>query len=157
MDKRNGLSGWYKLRWEILERDNFTCQYCGQCAPNVALEVDHKVSLSEGGTDDKDNLVAACWACNRGKASLLQSIILKAARARKLRIKDTIQNRILELLNRHGGLTCNEIVKELDTNPDSTKVVLYRMHRTKKLTKLDGKWLIITNCHGLANPNPYQS
>lgn len=56
-----------KLRWEVLKRDKYVCQYCGACGPNVELEVDHKIPVSRGGTDDMDNLVTACFKCNRGK------------------------------------------------------------------------------------------
>lgn len=58
---------WYAVRWVVLERDQFTCRYCGQFAPNVRLEVDHITPVCEGGTDALDNLVTACGACNRGK------------------------------------------------------------------------------------------
>jgi len=56
-----------KLRWEVLKRDKYVCQYCGACGPNVELEVDHVIPVSRGGTDDIDNLKTACFKCNRGK------------------------------------------------------------------------------------------
>ena len=56
-----------RLRFEILNRDAFTCRYCGRKAPDVALEVDHVYPRSKGGGDHPDNLVTACYACNRGK------------------------------------------------------------------------------------------
>lgn len=62
-----GKSDWYTRRWEILQRDNFTCRYCGQFAPNVVLEVDHVTPVCEGGDDSPDNLVTSCRSCNRGK------------------------------------------------------------------------------------------
>ena len=43
------------------------CQYCGAAGPKVELEVDHKIPVSRGGTDDIDNLTTACFKCNRGK------------------------------------------------------------------------------------------
>lgn len=58
---------WTKQRWLALERDDFTCQYCGQRAPDVTLHVDHKVPVVDGGTDDLENLVTACAACNLGR------------------------------------------------------------------------------------------
>ncbi len=58
-----------KLRWEVFKRDKFVCQYCGACGPNVELEVDHKIPVSRGGTDDIDNLKTACFNCNRGKGN----------------------------------------------------------------------------------------
>jgi 5-methylcytosine-specific restriction endonuclease McrA len=54
-------------RYTIFERDNFTCQYCGRKAPEVALEVDHVVPVSKGGTDDPSNLQTACRECNSQK------------------------------------------------------------------------------------------
>ncbi|MEN6290684.1 MAG: HNH endonuclease [Methanobacterium sp.] len=56
-----------KIRFRILHRDNFTCQYCGRRAPEVVLEVDHIVPLSKGGKDDDENLTTSCRECNRGK------------------------------------------------------------------------------------------
>lgn len=56
---------WYELRQKAFERDNFTCQYCGQVGG--ILEADHVVPFSRGGTDDIDNLKTACRKCNRQK------------------------------------------------------------------------------------------
>lgn len=55
------------LRFSILRRDGFTCRYCARRPPAVILEVDHVVPRSAGGSDSEDNLVSACWQCNRGK------------------------------------------------------------------------------------------
>jgi len=59
--------GWQALRWYILKRDNYTCQYCGQKAPDVILHVDHIIEVTDGGTDDPANLKTACSSCNQGK------------------------------------------------------------------------------------------
>ncbi len=58
-----------QLRWRILSRDNFTCQYCGHRPPDVALEVDHITPQSKGGTDEETNLLTACTVCNGGKSA----------------------------------------------------------------------------------------
>lgn len=58
-----------RLRYEILRRDNHTCRYCGESAPDVKLTVDHVLPVSLGGKDDPTNLVAACRDCNAGKSS----------------------------------------------------------------------------------------
>lgn len=64
-----------KLRFDVFKRDDFTCRYCGQKTPKVILECDHIIPRAEGGTDEIENLVTACWACNRGKgATLLDSV-----------------------------------------------------------------------------------
>lgn len=59
-----------RLRFEILRRDGHTCRYCGAKAPDVALEVDHVIPTALGGSDEPNNLVAACQDCNQGKASI---------------------------------------------------------------------------------------
>ena len=56
-----------KLRFEILKRDNFTCQYCGRKAPEVTLEVDHIEPYSKTKDNSPENLIASCLDCNRGK------------------------------------------------------------------------------------------
>lgn len=57
------------LRWRVLARDSFTCVYCGRRPPEVSLQVDHKISVKNGGSDELDNLVTSCDECNRGKGS----------------------------------------------------------------------------------------
>ena len=60
-----------KLRFEVFKRDSFTCQYCGQSAPNVVLEVDHLLPVSKGSDNDILNLITSCWTCNNGKSNIL--------------------------------------------------------------------------------------
>ncbi len=45
------------------------CHYCG--GDEDDLVVDHVIPVAQGGTDQDDNLVAACWPCNTEKAALL--------------------------------------------------------------------------------------
>jgi len=56
------------LRFNVFKRDSFTCQYCGQKAPDVKLEVDHIHPVSAGGNNDILNLVTSCKDCNAGKS-----------------------------------------------------------------------------------------
>ena len=65
---RSGLTA--RVRWQVLARDDFTCRYCGRQPPEVSLEVDHRISVADGGTDDLDNLFSACTDCNRGKGAV---------------------------------------------------------------------------------------
>ena len=55
------------VRFEVLKRDSFKCQYCGASAPDVLLQIDHIEPVSKGGDSDITNLVTACAACNAGK------------------------------------------------------------------------------------------
>lgn len=57
------------IRFQVFKRDKFTCQYCGRSG--VELEVDHIKPIAHGGTNDIDNLITACKACNRGKSDSL--------------------------------------------------------------------------------------
>ena len=49
-------------RRNLLHRDNYTCQYCGDRRHD--LTIDHIVPRSKGGTDSWENVVAACLKCN---------------------------------------------------------------------------------------------
>lgn len=59
-----------RTRFEVLRRDNHTCQYCGGKAPDVVLQIDHVVPVALGGDDKPGNLVTACKECNAGKTSI---------------------------------------------------------------------------------------
>src|SRR5947207_50583 len=58
-----------KIRFEVFKRDSFTCQYCGDKAPDAILCVDHIKPVATGGSDDLLNLVTACQSCNQGKGA----------------------------------------------------------------------------------------
>lgn len=55
-----------KLRNFIFSRSNGKCSYCGE----KAVEIDHIVPRSKGGTDSVNNLTASCRACNEKKSNL---------------------------------------------------------------------------------------
>lgn len=74
-----------KLRFEIFKRDSFTCQYCGQKAPDVILHVDHIDPVKHGGKNDILNLITSCKDCNLGK------------KARKLSDHTVLQKQRLQL------------------------------------------------------------
>jgi 5-methylcytosine-specific restriction endonuclease McrA len=53
-------------RFEIFNRDRYTCQYCGQRTHQLTL--DHVIPRYRGGQHTWENVVSACVACNRRKA-----------------------------------------------------------------------------------------
>ena len=59
-----------KDRFEVFKRDSFKCQYCGRVPPEIILELDHIEPRANGGTDHIDNLITACFDCNRGKRDI---------------------------------------------------------------------------------------
>jgi len=56
-------------RKDIYERDNFTCQYCGERFSAKELTLDHVDPKSKGGSNDPRNLVTACKRCNNRKGA----------------------------------------------------------------------------------------
>ena len=61
-----------QLRFEVLKRDGFRCRLCGAVASqNTQLQLDHKIPVSRGGTNDPANLQTLCQACNLGKSNRL--------------------------------------------------------------------------------------
>lgn len=71
MSDRKSISK--KTRFEVFKRDGFKCQYCGKCAPEVVLHVDHIHPVSKGGENDVMNFITACADCNGGKSDRLLS------------------------------------------------------------------------------------
>lgn len=62
---------WAEIRERIFMRDNYVCQYCGQRGGRI--ECDHVIPVSRGGGHDDENLVTACFSCNRSKRAKLVS------------------------------------------------------------------------------------
>tara|TARA_Y100000996_G_C22185743_1_gene504804 strand:+ start:52 stop:570 length:519 start_codon:yes stop_codon:yes gene_type:complete len=56
-------------RKNILQRDNYTCQYCGKFSKNITI--DHIVPKDKNGKDSWSNLVSACSKCNHLKSNKL--------------------------------------------------------------------------------------
>ena len=56
-------------RFNVFLRDRFSCQYCGEPFPSHDLTFDHVVPRSKGGKTTWENIVSACYACNRDKAN----------------------------------------------------------------------------------------
>ena len=51
-------------RRNLLLRDRFRCQYCGQQFPSQDLTFDHVIPRSAGGTTIWSNILTACLRCN---------------------------------------------------------------------------------------------
>lgn len=54
-------------RTNVIARDRFTCQYCGEHLPRHRLNVDHVIPKSQGGGSTWENVVCSCVGCNRKK------------------------------------------------------------------------------------------
>ena len=51
----------------VLQRDGYTCQYCGAQPAQHLLTLDHVIPRTQGGQTSWENLVTACRACNHTK------------------------------------------------------------------------------------------
>ena len=55
------------LRYQVLSRAKGRCELCGISKDEKALDVDHIIPRSKGGSNDMSNLQALCYTCNRQK------------------------------------------------------------------------------------------
>ncbi len=111
MAKRKSISK--KVRFEVFKRDSFTCGYCGNTPPAVVLEVDHIQPVSKNGTNDIDNLIAACFDCNRGKTNTELSEVPPSLLDRKEDIeeKETQLKEYKKLLKRRENRVNKELIE----------------------------------------------
>ena len=56
-------------RANIYARDGHRCQYCGAPCKIDELTYDHVIPRSRGGRTSWENIVSACYGCNRKKAN----------------------------------------------------------------------------------------
>lgn len=59
-----------RMRWRVMNRDDFRCQTCGRSPanePGTILHLDHIKPWSKGGLTEDDNLQVLCERCNLGK------------------------------------------------------------------------------------------
>ena len=119
MGNNNPLAGYYSLRWSVLKRDLFACQYCGAAAPQVMLHVDHREPKALGGRDLVENLVTACEACNIGRnLDHLRASVSESPKHPYLR--ELIRAFLLE----YGPHTGSEIAKAIKGNRSNVASVL---------------------------------
>lgn len=65
--RRSPISG--STRFNVLKRAKHRCELCGVSADDRALDVDHILPKSKGGSDDEYNLQALCSLCNQNKGN----------------------------------------------------------------------------------------
>lgn len=110
-----------RVRFEVFKRDMFTCQYCGQKAPDVVLHVDHINPVAKGGKNEITNLITCCFDCNSGKSDKKlsdNSVVVKQQKQLEL-----IQERKEQLemvfkwkksLDRIDEKTLDQIIKQIE-------------------------------------------
>ena len=58
-------------RQNLLERDEYKCQYCGKNFPIKELNMDHVIPRDRGGSTTWENVVISCIRCNSRKSNRL--------------------------------------------------------------------------------------
>lgn len=81
--------GFENTKAMVLNRDNYTCQYCKGKHKDSKLEVHHIVYRSNGGSDEANNLITLCHTCH--KALHDGKIPLKLKGKRKGQLKHATQ------------------------------------------------------------------
>lgn len=69
--------GMEELRAEVLARDRYRCKRCGKLGNQHSLQVHHITPLSEGGPNEKWNLITVCRRCHAEIQPEHAPIILK--------------------------------------------------------------------------------
>ena len=104
-----------KVRFDVFKRDGFACQYCGRNPPSVVLEVDHIQPVSGGGSDHKDNLITACFDCNRGKgAERLTTIPATVAEKAEIIAEKIAQAKAYERLRKRQAKLMDAQIDEVE-------------------------------------------
>lgn len=105
-----------KIRFEVLKRDCFRCQYCGRSAddPDVKLEIDHIVPVAKGGDNSIMNLITSCQDCNRGKGA--RELSDETALAKQKKTLDEIQERkeMIEMMAQWKAQLMQEVEEEIE-------------------------------------------
>ena len=57
--------GFENTKAMVLNRDNYTCQYCKGKHKDSKLEVHHIIYRSQGGSDEEGNLITLCHTCHK--------------------------------------------------------------------------------------------
>ena len=121
MPKRKAMPK--SLRFEVLKRDCFTCQYCGASAPEAILEVDHIIPVSNSGTNDILNLITSCRDCNRGKSKKLLSDETIVRKQKKQQEEIQKRREMIELMAQWKKELLEESEHEIDMIEDAFRVV----------------------------------
>jgi len=94
---RNRAAGAMPDRWHfswLLCHQDARCTYCKTVFFNVRYEIDHKIPVSRGGTNDPENLQLLCPTCNMKKSKKTHDEYMKQLK------RDRLLARTNELLSK---------------------------------------------------------
>jgi hypothetical protein len=111
----------------------------------VKLEVDHVIPAVDGGPDTAENLVTACYACNRGKAAhrlwqfqlpRLEQARLKA-KERSVLSDQTLIGRLSLLMAAEPELDVKALAARLGATKNTVNVLRHRLRKREAQDALD--------------------
>lgn len=79
-EEREQLAADSGLKQRLLDEAGGRCNVCGKELKLKTMEIDHRLPLAEGGSNDSLNLQALCRQCNQGKADYFEETAFAAAR-----------------------------------------------------------------------------
>ncbi len=96
------MFGYADKKAYLLERENYTCIYCGIHASKAKMEIEHVVPRSHGGTDSLNNLVLSCHECNQAKGSQDVQTYLKGRPSVLQRVKARLNTNYRDAAHTNG-------------------------------------------------------
>ena len=93
-----------KVREQVKAKYDHKCGYCGEKPEK--LQIDHIRAVDHGGTDDIENLMAACFACNNYKNVLSLEVFRRELQEQVTRGRKTSVN--FRLAEKFGQITVKE-------------------------------------------------
>lgn len=107
-----------EVRYAVYKRDGNACIYCGNTED---LTIDHDMPQSRGGSDEIDNLLTACRACNASKRDLTHDEYCE-------------RNGLVTLLKRKANVVDTEQIQRTDTDKNKIK------SKSATATRLPADW-----------------
>jgi 5-methylcytosine-specific restriction endonuclease McrA len=83
----------------IYEREGGRCHYCDREVSRKGFEADHKVAWTKGGQTTVENLLCACYACNKAKFTMDYDEFVEKLAANGLEWRDRERDRVVALLD----------------------------------------------------------
>lgn len=143
MTKRKSIPK--RTRFEVFKRDSFTCQYCGESAPQVVLNVDHIKPVSKGGDNNLLNLITSCVDCNQGKSNIkLDDLSIINQQIDQLKDLNERRNQLKLLMEWRDGLSeiedesVNYAVKQIESSICGFSVSDSGRHKIRGFIKKHG-------------------
>lgn len=80
------------MRKVVYAKDHGRCYICGKVVDPDSFEVEHKVPVAKGGTNDLNNLYVACHICNTMKNSMIfEDFMQKISEIASYQLADTVR------------------------------------------------------------------